>query len=89
MKADQESFEKDKDRLERKVSKYAGKYKHQLKHLLSELELVSGAKQQQEQFLNQGQDNLRKLEKKYQSDISLFRMENLRKDEAIEHLKLK
>lgn len=39
--------------------------------------------------MNQNQENLKKLEKKYQQDMSLFRMENLRKDETIEQLKLK
>ena len=32
---------------------------------------------------------MRKLEKKYQQDISLFRMENLRKDEQLEQSKMK
>ncbi|CDW91649.1 UNKNOWN [Stylonychia lemnae] len=87
--ASKESYEKDKDRLERKVSKYSGKYKQQLKQLISELELLTINKQQQEDYIRNNQDQMRKLEKKYQQDIGLFRMENLRKDEQVEQSKMK
>eukprot|EP00347_Sterkiella_histriomuscorum_P021311 403334444 len=84
-----ETYQREKEKLERKVHKYSGKYKQQLKNLTSEVQVLTMNKQQQDAFIQQNQSQLGTLEKKYQQDIQLFRMENLRKDETVEQQKLK